>query len=116
MLWKTINSIIKLKKSRTSNEILQLKDNENGIIENLHDISNEFNNYFSSLGKNMANKINQPNNNNTYKSNIHIKSSKNSFFLHLISIKEVLIELQNSDPSKSAPSYNPPVKYIYLIF
>ena len=51
LLWKNINSIIKLKKSRTSNEILQLKDNENGIIENLHDISNEFTNYFSSLEK-----------------------------------------------------------------
>ena len=25
LLWKTINSIIKLKKSRTSNEILQLR-------------------------------------------------------------------------------------------
>ena len=64
--------------------------------------------------KNTANKINQPNNNNTYQSNTHIKSSKNSFFLRLIYIKEVLIELQNLDSSKSAPSYNPPVKYFKL--
>ena len=36
------------------------------------------------------------------------------FFLRLIFIKEVLIELQNLNPSKSAPSYNPPVKYLKL--
>ena len=41
-----------------------VKDNENGIIENLHDISNEFTNYFSSLEKNIANKLNQPNHSN----------------------------------------------------
>ena len=114
LLWKTVNNLIKLKKNKTSNEIRQLKNLQNNIIEDPIQISNKLNTHFASLGKNMANRIKQPNNNKSKTLITQIQSPKNSFFLHPISTEEVYNEIRNLNPAKSTPSHNPPVKYIKL--
>ena len=56
LLWKTVNDIIKLKKTKSSHHI-RLKDENKNLIENPVHVSNIFNKYFSSIGTNMAKKI-----------------------------------------------------------
>ena len=112
LLWKTVNDIIKLKKTKSSHHI-RLKDENKNLIENPVHVSNIFNKYFSSIGTNMANKINPTKNTKTTPTSL-ISTTINSFFLQPISVEEVLHELRNLDPSKSTRSDNPPVKYIKL--
>ena len=124
LLWKTANDIIKLKKTKSTHHI-RLKDENKNLIENPVHISNllnmfnkhfssifnkYLNKYFSSIGTNMANKINATKTTPTSLICITI----NSLFLQPISVEEVFHELRNLDPSKSTRSDNPSVKYIKL--
>ena len=113
LLWKTINNIISLKKIKAQNDI-NIMNEEGNFIANPLQKSNYFNNYFVSLGENMANKIHQPSSSCPFTETSLLHSSPNSFFLKPISIEEVLIELNNIDPAKSSNSDNPPNKYIKL--
>ena len=76
--------------------------------------SNNFIDYFVSLGENMANKIHQPSSSCPFTKTSLFHSSPNSFFLKPIFIEEILIELNNIDPAKSTNSDSQPNKYIKL--
>ena len=112
LLWKTVNDIIKLKKTKSSHHI-RLEDENKNLIENPVHVSNIFNKYFSSIGTNMAKKINLSLNTTTTPT-LLICTSLKSFFLQTISIEEVSHELTTLDPSKSTQSDNPPGKHIKL--
>ena len=62
----------------------------------------------------MANKIHQPSSSCPFTETSFPHSFPNSFFLKPISIKEVLIELNNVDLAKSTNSDSPTNKYIKL--
>ena len=83
-------------------------------IDDSKEVSNKLNEFFSSIGANMANALQHPFSNSTLTSTSFIKSSKNSFFLEPITVEEVFRELKNLDLSKSTKSDSPPVKYIKL--
>ena len=112
LLWKIINDIISLKKIKAQNGINIINEEENFIANSLQK-SNYFNYYFVSLGENMANKIHQPSSSCSFTETSLLHSSPNSF-LKPISIEEVLIELNNTDPAKSSNSDSPSNKYIKL--
>ena len=48
LLWKTVNDIVKLKKTKSSHHI-RLEDENKNLIENPVHVSNIFNKYFSSI-------------------------------------------------------------------
>ena len=106
LLWKTVNDIIKLKKTKTT-QYIRLKDENKNFIENPVHVSNIFNKYFSSIETNMANKINPTKNTKTKPTSL-ICTTINSFFLQPSSVEEISRELTNLDLSKSARSHNPP--------
>ncbi len=93
-LWDCINQICTKTKPRT--KIGQIKSPSGNTYTEKHDISNEFNNFYSDLGGNLAKKIKQiPN----YKSNI--PCLQNSMLLRDVSIFEVNKTIMNLKIKKS---------------
>ena len=68
--------------------------------------------YFSQLGRKMANKLSVPS--TTFTATSLIPSSAKSFFLKPISLDEVFHQLKGLNPAKSTKSDSPPIKYIKL--
>ena len=62
LVWKTINDLVRYKKIR-SQDITGLEFENDKIIENDSEISKAFNDYFATIGSNLANKIPEPSTN-----------------------------------------------------
>ena len=112
-LWRTINNIVQINKSNTTEDIL-LKNDNNLLINNKQEISNTLNDYFTTIGINLSNKI--PNidkiDSNSYVSNI--KNYHNTFFLKHISNNEVINYIKSLNTNKKTRSDCPQIKYIKL--
>lgn len=97
-IWKAINELQSKSSKRTS--ISMIKNKNDDIIINPLDLSNEFNNNFINMGKNLAEKITPDVN---YK--MPKKRMSHSFYLshtNETEIKEVIEDLKN----KKAPGYD----------
>jgi len=55
-MWQTINDILKYKKKSTT-KINSIETPDDVITENLSEISNHLNEYFSNVGKNLTKEI-----------------------------------------------------------
>ena len=112
LIWKTINDIVTHKNTK-SQSITSLKNEEGKLIQNPLLIADAFNEYFSQLGRKMANKLSVPS--TTFIATSLIPSSaKSFFFLKPISLDEVFHQLKSLNPAKSTKSDSPPIKYIKL--
>ena len=94
--WQTINNVIGCAKPRSNN--IKIKHNNN-ILTNDHEIANAFNDFFTSVGPNLASKI--PSCSNSFHDYFPF-SNISSFFLTPANIADVINIIQNL-PKKSAP-------------
>ena len=95
-LWKTLGTIINPARTKKKNSINKLNIN-NEIITDKKDISNHINNYFCTIGKNLASEIPQGRHYATY-----LKNKVNeTMFLEPIYEVEVTNEIQRLDNKKS---------------
>ena len=94
--WKTINHV--LNKDSNINNITQMKIN-NAITTDNSSIADSFNDYFSSIGRNLANRIPQ-----TRRSFVHYLKNRNSDTLFLIptDTEEILDIVEKSNNKKSS--------------
>jgi exonuclease III len=95
-LWNIFGSIINPQKIKQKNKIKELIHN-NKHITNDAEIADTLNEHFSTVGINLANKINSK---SSYKSYLHHPNS-HSFFLHPTDINETLKVILNLKPKRS---------------
>jgi hypothetical protein len=95
--WKTINSILnKTKKKKSFPQFF--KDNES-IITNKVEIANKFNDFFTNIGPNLAEKIIMPNNKN-FKNYLTLKYNHNFQFTNVT--EEMISIIINKLPPKTS--------------
>ena len=90
-------------KNTKNQDISVLETENNKVIESASDICNAFNNYFATVGCNLANKLPKVANNSCRQSSSVtslINSSSSSFFLRPISVEEVYLHLISLNPKK----------------
>ena len=63
MVWRTINELLNKPKKNTKISQSFVETCSSNIIDDPQKIANHFNNYFTNVGPNLANKIKQNNNN-----------------------------------------------------
>ena len=111
-LWKTVNEIVNLKKSKSKNNI-NIMDSCGKIIKDPKLVSEMVNQYFVSVGENLSQKITQPTNSQiTHLSGI--KTNNNSMFIKLITEYDMTNYIKNLDSAKSTKSTSVPIKFIKL--
>ena len=96
--WKYVNKQLnRVNKKEKNNHSVDYLITDNKKIANNNEIKNCFNNYFSTIGYDLANKINKPNN------NIYIeppKNNKNTMFLsptNCFEIRKIINTLKNKN-------------------
>jgi hypothetical protein len=100
-LWKIFGSVINPKKIKTKNFISELMHNNTKITDKT-DISNTFNNHFSTVGQKLADKIATNNDHYKYLKNPNL----HSIFLSPTEKNEVLLEIRKLNPKKSGGNDN----------
>lgn len=119
-LWRCVKEMTC---EKSSDQLIKIKDQNGTLISNELEMSNVFVDYFTDIGKKLADKIDQ-----TKKSNVtqNIKNNTNSIFLSNTSEKEVIAIIYQLKSNKApgidniraeilkeiAPSIAAPLKYI----
>ena len=101
-LWKHFGQILGGNKGRNSSNVTKLKVGGT-ILTDPSDIANTFNEFFCTIGENLANKIERKKDDPSYKIFLNKEPQvKNSFFISPVTDSDVLEELLKLDPNKSA--------------
>lgn len=111
LLWKTLNEIVNYKSVKSHNSI-NVKNNLGKIETDKSKISNIFNQYFSTVGINLRQKIPPLPDNFKSSHTSNVKRYDKSMFLNPISIQKVKHYIQNLDSSKASKSDCPTIKLI----
>ena len=99
MVWRTINELLNKPKKNTKLSQSFVETCSSNIIDDPQKIANHFNNYFTNVGLNLANKIKQ-NNNNSFVN--YLKGSyQSNFFLNPVTENELEVELKKMKSNKS---------------
>ena len=106
-MWKVFGKIIKNKPSH--NKINSINVN-NLDISNTSKITEEFDEYFCSIGEHLASNFEKITNFKGYLQN----KVENSFFLHLTTEQEISRMIDNLNPKKSSGYDDLPVKFVQL--
>lgn len=109
-IWKTLNSICSYKRN-SSNSCIKTLATDGGITRDKTEMVNVFNNYFSSIGKNLASKIAGVN--HSYKKYLN-NSISSSFFMKPVSISEVYNTIRSLKNISAAGSDNLNTKILKL--
>ena len=109
-IWSGINELIS-KSSKTANNEISIKVN-GVLVKNQTQVANKFNEYFTSIAKNLVDKLG---NSKTSFSDYLSNPIANSFMISPVTTVEVLDKLRNLDESKAPDSYNIPTRLIKLI-
>lgn len=113
LLWNEINNICNLKGSTKSNKSIEkIITSDNTILVDNSDISNYFNEYFTSIGPTLADNI--PVNKANFSSYLNKRVSE-SIFLHPVTPGELSVLLHNLDGNTSPGHDNISPKFIKLI-
>ena len=100
LMWKNINKVINYK-NKSSAQINQILNDQGKFLYDSISISNEFNNYFVSVGENLAKSI--PNVSINFQQPSAFSTSC-SFFLRPITSSELMMIINKMNIRKSAPS------------
>ena len=97
-IWKSLNRICSYKNQQNFTNIKKLKTNQ-GLLTNSHQIADEFNNYFASVGNQLASNISPiPDGFKSYLTNHYA----NSMFLEPVTHHEVFNAILSLNNSKSS--------------
>ena len=107
---KTVREIINVK-PYSRNAITHITNVNGDCVTDPNEIANELNNFFFTIGANLATNIPSDNSNCIY--NI-IKPLLTSFYLLNISTKFIVSTISNMNDSKSVPYDSIPIKYIKM--
>ena len=115
-LWKTLNDIVKLNNKNRIDNISLNDPANNTLTHNSQDVSNIFNNHFTTIGVKLSNKIPST---SSHKSLTTIPKPKKdsylkSLFLTPLTSKEVIQYISELNSNKATKSDCPPTKYIKL--
>ena len=108
-IWKGIKQLITLKPRGNYIPIKVVKDNHE--ITNTRDICQAFNDYFSNIGKNLAETIPST---NTTPCSIMGESVRNSFFMYATTRKEIEIGISKLKSSKATGPFSIPIGLLKL--
>ena len=108
-MWKFFGSILNNKNDKNLN-ITKLKVNDK-IVTNQVEITNEFNHFFSNIGKNLADRIKSENNPELFLRN----PIANSIFLNEVTITELQNEINDLNAKKSCGHDDLSAKFIKII-
>ena len=100
MIWKTLNEILNKRNKNTKISKTFVENSSSTIIHDPKKIANKFNDYFINIGPNLANKIRQNVDNNSFDKYL-TGNYQASFFLNPITEHELETELINMKSNKS---------------
>ena len=110
LVWKSTNDIVKYKRKSSSLPSKIITSDERDI-SNPCEISNAFNDYFSTAAKPLSDNIPNPSEAYVCSPSTLIKNTCNSFFLKLVTEEQILYHLKNLNPSKSSGMQGIPIKF-----
>ena len=98
-------------KPYSKNAISHITNSNGDCVTGSNEIANELNNFFSSIGTNLATNIPSDNSNCVYNT---INPPLTSFYLPNISTEFIVSTISNTNDSKSVPFDSIPIKYIKM--
>ena len=110
-LWNTLNDIVQLRKGKSISTITLAKS-PNDNTDDPYEVSNIFNEHFSTVGQRLSKKLENPSSDHKISPTSNIKQSQKSFFLQPITEKEVKLYIQMLNINKASKSDSIPTKYI----
>ena len=111
-LWRNINSLLKYKTPRGKKECIKEIYNSNGnITTESSEIANILNNFFASIGTDLAGKIPRSDENSTC--NL-LKSVQNSMYFSAITANEITRIIDTMDAKKATPSNTAPIWFLKI--
>lgn len=110
--WRGIKQIINLR-GTTSHNIPQKIEIDGLMLNDKQNIANAFNDYFTSIGPDLASKV--PESNTSFDKFMNSRL-KNSFVLFPVTAGEIECEIQNLNASKSTGPFSIPCKLLIKSF